>query len=138
MKLYREVWKKYAQFHGRAPRTEFWYFIFFNTLISLGAGLIDMLLKTQIRHAGLGLLSGLFDLAVIVPSLASGVRRLHDAGKSGWYFFIGLLPLVGTVVLLVFLCRDSVPGENRYGPNPKQAGASADASLPGSSQVGGQ
>jgi uncharacterized membrane protein YhaH (DUF805 family) len=129
MRWYIEVWKRYAEFHGRAPRKEFWYFILFNTLISLGAGLIDMLLKTEIRHAGIGLLSGLYDLAVVVPGLAGAVRRLHDTGKSGWYFLIGFIPLVGTIMLIVFLCRPSVPGENQYGPNPKQAEATADARL---------
>lgn len=65
------------------------------------------------------MLSGLFSLALFIPSLAVAVRRLHDIGRSGWWLLIGLIPLVGAFVLLVFAVQDSQPGSNAYGPNPK-------------------
>ena len=71
------------------------------------------------------LLSGLFWLAVLVPSIAVGVRRLHDTGRSGWWLLIGFIPLIGAIVLIVFFLFDSQPGTNAYGPNPKEAPASA-------------
>ena len=67
----------------------------------------------------LGLLSGLYSLAVLIPSIAVAVRRLHDTGRTGWWLLIGFIPLVGIIVLLVFLFTDSQPGPNQYGPNPK-------------------
>ncbi|TJY41720.1 DUF805 domain-containing protein [Cohnella pontilimi] len=64
-------------------------------------------------------LSGLYALAILLPSLAVSVRRLHDTGRSGWWLLIGLIPLIGAIILLVFTCQDSQPGDNRYGPNPR-------------------
>jgi len=68
---------------------------------------------------GLGPLYGLYSLAVLIPSLAVTVRRLHDVGKSGWFILVGLIPLIGSIWLLVLFCTDSKPGENQYGPSPK-------------------
>jgi uncharacterized membrane protein YhaH (DUF805 family) len=70
-------------------------------------------------------LSGIYSLAVLIPSLAVGVRRLHDTGKSGWWLLLALIPVVGVIVLLVFMCQDSNPGQNQYGPNPKLREANA-------------
>lgn len=70
-------------------------------------------------HTFFRLLSGLVGLALLLPTLAVGVRRLHDGDHSGWWLFIGLIPLIGTIVLLVFLIRDGTPGLNRFGPSPK-------------------
>jgi len=110
---YLDVLKfKYAQFFGRARRSEFWYFALFNFIVSLGLGMID-------AFTGLGFLSSVYGLAVLVPSLAVGVRRLHDTGKSGWWILIGLIPFIGWIVLIVFYLQDSQPFTNRYGPNPK-------------------
>ena len=75
----------------------------------------------------MGLLSGLYWLAIIVPSNPVGVRRLHDIGKSGWWLLIGLIPLVGAIVLLVFAVFDSQPGDNQYGPNPKDVAGTSGA-----------
>src|SRR5918912_3057743 len=116
---YLEVLKKYAVFDGRARRQEYWMFILFNIIITAVLALIDSLIGTVIRQAGFGLLQGLYDLAVLIPSIAVTVRRLHDTGRTGWWILIGLIPLIGGIVLLVFMVLDSEPGANQYGPNPK-------------------
>ncbi|MDY0077004.1 MAG: DUF805 domain-containing protein [Bacteroidales bacterium] len=72
------------------------------------------------KFAGSGPISGIYSLALIIPSLAVAVRRLHDVGKSGWMILIGLIPLIGFIWLLVLMVTDSKPGENQYGPNPKE------------------
>ena len=117
MSWYLEGFKKYADFSGRARRKEYWYFYLFNTIASLVLALIDMMLFDA---EGVGLLGGLYSLAVIIPGIAVTVRRLHDIGRSGWWLFIGLIPFVGAIALLVFLATDSVAGSNEYGPNPKE------------------
>ena len=119
MNWYLEVLKKYAVFDGRARRQEYWMFILFNIIITAVLALIDSLIGTVIRQAGFGLLQGLYDLAVLIPSIAVTVRRLHDTGRTGWWILIGLIPVVGGIVLLIFMLLDSEPGENQYGPNPK-------------------
>lgn len=111
--------KKYATFSGRSQRSEYWYFFLFYLLIVIALGLLDVALGTFDEEEGLGLLSGIFVLAMLIPSLAVGVRRLHDIGRSGWWLLIALVPIIGTIVLVVFAVRDSDPGDNRYGPNPK-------------------
>ncbi len=119
MNWYLKVLKKYAVFRGRARRKEYWYFFLFNLLISIGLAVVDNLTGTLDPETGVGLLSGLYGFAVIIPGLAVTVRRLHDTDRSGWWFLISLIPLVGAIVLLVFMLLDSTPGENRFGPNPK-------------------
>ena len=110
----QSVFSQYATFSGRARRSEYWFFVLFNYVISAALGFLG-------RYMFLfSILSGLYSLAVLIPSLAVTWRRLHDIGKGGgWYFFI-LIPLVGWIFLLVWLCRDSQPGQNAYGPNPKE------------------
>ena len=117
MNWYLEVLKKYAVFSGRARRKEYWLFILFNTIISFALILIEY------SAGGPGIVAGLYYLAVAIPSLAVLVRRLHDTNRSGWWFFIGFVPLVGGIILFVFTVLDSQPGENRYGPNPKDTAA---------------
>jgi len=119
MNWYLDVLKKYAVFGGRARRKEYWYFVLFNILISVLLGIIDIVTGSFSPEAGLGLLSGLYALAILIPGIAVSVRRLHDSGKSGWWLLIGIVPLVGAIVLLVFMVQDSLPGENQYGLNPK-------------------
>lgn len=114
MQWYLKVLQNYVGFSGRARRTEFWMFILFNFLAGgIVLGILDAILGTG------NLLSGLYYLAVFLPTLAVWSRRLHDTGKSALWLLIGLVPLVGIVVLLVFACLDSDPGNNQYGPNPK-------------------
>ena len=113
MNWYLEVLKKYAVFRGRARRKEYWLFILFNTIISFALILIEY------SVGGPGIVVGLYYLAVAIPSLAVLVRRLHDTNRSGWWFFINFIPLIGGIIILVFTVQDSQPDENRYGPNPK-------------------
>ena len=119
MNWYLEVLKKYAVFDGRAQRAEYWYFVLFSIIISIVLGFIDFSIGTFDEKAGVGLLSGIYALAVFIPSIAVGVRRLHDTNRSGWWILIGLIPIVGFIVLFVFFVIDSDQRANQYGSNPK-------------------
>jgi len=120
MNWYLDVLKKYAVFNGRARRKEYWFFSLFNLIIIIVLGVIDGMIGSYSASAGMGLLGGIYMLAVLVPAIAVGIRRLHDTDRSGWWLLLGLIPLAG-LVLLVFMVLDSTPGENQYGPNPKGA-----------------
>jgi uncharacterized membrane protein YhaH (DUF805 family) len=120
MNWYTSVLKKYAVFSGRARRKEYWMFFLFNVIFLIVALILDNVLGTTIGNAGYGLFYFLYALAILLPSLAVGVRRLHDTGRSGWWFFIGLIPIIGGIWLLVLFCIEGTPGENTYGPNPKE------------------
>lgn len=107
------VFERYAVFEGRAGRAEYWWFFLANFLIGLViqilAGVSDALV----------ILSVIYSLALLIPGLAVAVRRLHDTNKSGWWLLIALVPLVGIIVLIVFLATDGDPGANQYGnPDP--------------------
>ena len=119
MDWYLGVLKKYAEFSGRARRREYWNFVLFNILIAIVLAIIDSVTGSFSYQRGFGLLGGLYALAVIIPSLAAGARRLHDTNRSGWWLLIGLIPCIGFIVLIVFLVQDSQAGDNQYGPNPK-------------------
>jgi len=121
MNWFRLALSKYATFSGRSQRAEYWYFALFYVLIGIGLSFIDYILGTFDAETEVGLLGGLYSLAMLIPSIAVAVRRLHDTSRSGWWLLIGFIPLVGTIVLLVFLVLDSTPGDNAYGPNPKAA-----------------
>ncbi len=120
MRWYFQALRKYAVFGGRARRREYWTFELFNVLIVIALFVLDFKLGTI--GEGVGLLSGVYLLAVFLPSLASLVRRLHDTGRSAWWIFINLVPLFGPISILIFTFEDSQPGENRYGPSPKLEG----------------
>ena len=115
MNWYLEVLKKYAVFTGRASRTEYWMFFLFNLIIAIVLGAIDAVIGTG------GILGAIYALAVLIPAIAVAVRRLHDTGRTGWWVLIALIPVIGAIVLLVFMVMDSQPGANTYGPNPKGA-----------------
>ena len=117
-----EVFSKYATFSGRARRSEYWYFTLFNILVSGGFGILALVFGDGFLGAVVAMLSRLASLAMLVPSFAVIWRRLHDIGKSGAWWFIIFVPLIGAILLLVWLCKDSQPGENAYGPNPKENG----------------
>ena len=123
MNWYLEVLKKYGVFNGRARRKEYWYFVLFNIIISIVLAVIDGVAGTFSAEAGMGLLGGIYILVVLIPSIAVSVRRLHDTNRSGWWLLIGLIPLIGGIVLLIFMVQDSKPDENQYGPNPKNTTA---------------
>lgn len=116
--------KKYAEFDGRARRTEFWMFTLISTLISIALAVVDTFVLAP--TVGVGFLQPLYGLAVLVPSIAVGVRRLHDTGKSGLWYLLILVPCIGALVLIIFFVQDSQPGSNQYGPNPKGAAGRAD------------
>ena len=115
MNWYLYVLKNYATFSGRARRKEYWMFFLFNVLISLGLGVLDVVAGSYSVEYETGFFSGLYSLLVLIPSIAVGVRR------SGWWIVISLIPIVGILVLFVFMCLDSQPGTNRFGANPKEA-----------------
>lgn len=119
MDWYLEVIRKYAEFSGRARRKEYWFFTLFNLLAMLLLSFIDGMIGLYSIEAGVGLLSGIYALGILIPSLAVTVRRLHDTSRSGWWLLIALIPLIGAVVLLVFTVLDSQSGSNQYGPDPK-------------------
>lgn len=119
MNWYREALRKYAVFEGRSRRREYWWFALVNFLVAVALGTLDVALGTYSAESDVGLFSGLYMLAVLVPGIAVTVRRLHDTNRSGWWVLIGFIPLVGAIVLIVFALLDSQPGANRYGPNPK-------------------
>ncbi|GMA13692.1 DUF805 domain-containing protein [Deinococcus metallilatus] len=119
----------YADFRGRARRREYWMFYLINTIISLILYL-PFIVQTvgapdpeSVMPSGLALVSSLlfllYSLAVFLPALAVSVRRLHDTGRSGWWFLINFVPLVGGLVFFIFTVLDSQPGPNKWGPNPK-------------------
>jgi uncharacterized membrane protein YhaH (DUF805 family) len=117
MKFYvREVFNKYAVFTGRARRSEYWYFFIFNVLIGIALGIIDSIL---FGHR-MNVFSSIYNLFVLVPSLAVGIRRLHDIGNSGWLMLLCLIPIIGWIWLWILLATDSEPGKNQYGPHPKE------------------
>lgn len=107
------VLSKYAEFSGRARRSEYWYFVLFHALISAALTLVAYMVPA------LAILGSIASLALFIPSLAVQVRRLHDIGKSGWYIFIVFIPLVGIILLLIWLCREGTPNNNQFGPSPK-------------------
>lgn len=119
MDWYLKVLKNYAGFDGRAQRAEYWFFVLFNMIASIICLVLDGLFGTYDSQTGIGLFYVLYTLGVLIPSFAVAVRRLHDIGKSGWWILLGLIPLIGPIVLLIFFVLDSQPGENRFGPNPK-------------------
>ena len=112
------ITKHYADFSGRARRKEFWVFTLFSVATGFMAQVIDGILGTTSGQA-LGVLGILVPLALFLPGLAVTIRRLHDVGKSGWFYLIFLIPLVGSIWLLVLFCTDGQRGFNAYGPNPK-------------------
>ncbi len=114
----------YANFKGRARRKEYWMFTLFYVIFLAIAAVLDALLGLDFTigssSLGYGWLYTLFSLAVLIPSLAVGARRLHDTGKSGWWQLIGILPVIGVIILIIFFCQDGEVGENKWGKNPKE------------------
>lgn len=116
MGWYLEVLKKYTVFDGRAHRTEFWMFTLVNIIISVALSIVDAVIGTGGDYGGL--LSGIYGLAVLIPSLAVGARRLHDTGRSGWWQLLALIPIVGAIILIVWFATKGHESENEHGPNP--------------------
>lgn len=118
-----QVFKKYATFSGRARRSEYWYFILFYSLASMAIIFIEAFAGLATLESSMSPVSGVFTLAVFLPSLAVSVRRLHDIDRSGWWTLLILIPLVGYIVLLVFFVKNGTDGPNRFGTDPKGLGS---------------
>ena len=122
-----ECYRKYATSSGRARRAEYWSFTLANAIIMIPLYMLAFGSAIMSGGAEAGGAMGMvgmviycvYALSTIVPSIAVAVRRLHDTGRSGWWFLICLIPVIGALVLLVFMVLDSQPGTNEYGPNPK-------------------
>ncbi len=117
MNWYLAVLKNYAGFSGRARRTEYWMFALFHLIAVIVLTVLDRL----IFQDGPGFLALAYVLLTVIPALAVTVRRLHDTGRSGWWYLISLVPLVGGIVLLVFTVSEGNTGPNQYGDDPKHA-----------------
>lgn len=109
------VFQKYVCFTGRARRSEYWYFILFNWAVNL----VLTALYRSTESAFVSTLMSLWSIGVFLPNLGVSWRRLHDVGRSGAWWFLNFVPLVGQIILLIWLCKDSQPGPNQYGDSPK-------------------
>ena len=120
MNWYLEVLKKYSVFSGRARRRDYWMFVLINTVIVLILALIDSQIGLM-SETGYGILSGIYSLAILVPGLAVTVRRLHDTDRSGLWYLIAFVPVIGGFALLYFCVLEGNSGMNQFGENPKAA-----------------
>jgi uncharacterized membrane protein YhaH (DUF805 family) len=109
------VLERYAQFTGRSRRAEFWWYFLANFIISVAFNILAA------ASSIFFVLSAIYGLAVLIPGIAVGIRRLHDTDKSGWWLLIALVPIVGIIVLIVFWATDGAPGPNQYGTSEKYA-----------------
>lgn len=130
----RAFFSRYTDFQGRTPRSGYWWVALFLVALSIVMWGVDMALfqgvyPQELLDQGLGPVSLLLIAATVIPNLALGFRRLHDTGRSAWWLLIGLIPIAGIVVLLVFYLLPSTPGSNQYGPNPLVPDFEPDASI---------
>ena len=131
--------KNYVNFRGRSRRSEFWFFALFNGIISLSLLTLMILTLEKVEKTTrtysyiyyytyykvnpfVNVLNYIYSLVMLLPIIGAQIRRLHDIGKSGVNLFLHLIPLVGSIILIVFYCKDSEPGQNLYGPSPKYYG----------------
>ena len=118
----RSVFGKYAEFSGRAARSEFWYWVLFILLVSIGLSIIDgAFIAPMTGYEAFAPEAGqplqlLFNLATLLPTLAVSVRRLHDTDRSGWWLLLGLIPIIGNLILLWWYIQAGTTGDNEYGP----------------------
>ena len=119
----RSGFNNYANFSGRALRSEYWWWVVFVWIAGLVANIIDSALGWRVYETtvngiqqGSGPIAAIVGLALIIPGLAVLVRRLHDTDRSGWWFWLIIIPIIGWIVLIVFLASTGTPGPNRYGP----------------------
>lgn len=114
---YMSAMRKYATFSGRAPRKEYWMFTLIYVIIAIIAAVLDIFVF-GLGPESFGIIGGIVGIAHILPSISVGVRRLHDVNKSGWWYLLILIPLIGFLVLLYWMVKNSDEGDNQYGPNP--------------------
>ena len=120
----RKVLSNYANFDGRATRSEFWWFALFYVLLQLAGGVLDVTLFPESPFGPIGML---LTLALLLPYLAVSARRLHDVDRTGWWLLISFVPVIGAIVLVVFCVQRGTPGPNRFGAPP--SAKSADGTL---------
>jgi uncharacterized membrane protein YhaH (DUF805 family) len=113
------VFENYANFNGRARRSEVWYYILANIIILITAAVIDSSTGLNFEPLPYGVIYSIYALATFLPGIALAIRRLHDVGKSGWFLLISLLPIIGSIWMLVLFCTDGDHGKNDYGQDPK-------------------
>ena len=109
----------YANFEGRARRTEYWMFTLFQIIIVVVLGIISFMLAGASDSLWSMALLYIYLLATALPSIAVTVRRLHDTGKSGWFYLLNFIPYIGGIIVLVFMVIEGDKGSNKYGPDPK-------------------
>ena len=119
MEAVQSCFSKYATFSGRARRSEYWWYTLFIVIVQIVLGIVGNIIFGAPETASVNILQSIFSLATFCPSLAVFWRRMHDIDKSGAWFFLSFVPCVGGIILLVFACQDSHPGENRFGMSPK-------------------
>lgn len=113
MNWYLHVLKNYFVFKGRSRRKEYWMFVLYNFIISLGLAILEIVLSIPM------VLTGFYTLFIFIPSLTLTIRRFHDIGKSAWWVLICFVPLIGPILMIIFACLDSQPSSNKYGHIPK-------------------
>lgn len=118
MEWYLKVINSYFDFNGRARRKEYWMFVLINSIISIVSFYLDNILGTTFA-IGYGPIYIGYGLAVLIPSIAVAIRRLHDIGKSGWMYLLVILPIIGPIWLIILFVREGELGDNKFGPNPK-------------------
>jgi uncharacterized membrane protein YhaH (DUF805 family) len=120
MQWYIDVLKKYAVFSGRARRKEYWMFVLFNVIVSIILSIIDRIAGLDYGPSGSsGVLSSIYSLAVLIPSIAVAMRRMHDTNRSGAWILINLIPCIGWIWFIVLAAQEGTPGDNQHGPDPK-------------------
>lgn len=121
MNWYLKVLRQWSDFKGRARRKEYWMFVLFNIIFLIIAAILDNVFGlTFSREIPYGYIYMLYALIVLIPGIAVSIRRLHDISKSGWWYLIAFIPLIGAIWLLVLFVTDGTPGENQWGMNPKE------------------
>ncbi len=128
MEWFIKVLRNYAVFDGRARRKEFWMFVLFNIIIGIVISIIDNILGTTYKVDSflgantikIGILNSIYSLGLLIPSIAVSIRRLHDLGKSGWYYLLVFIPLIGSIWLIILFATQGNSGENAFGPDPKE------------------
>ena len=113
------MWKNYAKFSGRARRSEYWWVILAQTLISTAFSLINMVAGDSALGAVANVVISVYGLATLIPMISLAVRRLHDIEKSGWWYLLNCIPCIGSIILIVLFCKEGTAGSNRYGDDPK-------------------
>lgn len=112
-----EALTKYAEFTGRSCRKEYWLFILMTIIVSMVLAVIDITIDTFDHEIGMGILSGIFIVIILIPYFAVSVRRLHDTDRTGWWMLATVIPIIGLIVL-VFMCLKGTDGSNQYGSDP--------------------